>query len=107
VCVCVCARARAWSVLKRARGVRARCDRAPGGQRPALAALSEEFPELFSGFPGGLLLRYLPVQAIARLSMAARSWRHLIQDPNVWKLLCALAWPGCKRSQVRNAAACV
>ena len=24
----------------------------------------------------------------------------ICRDPNVWKLLCALAWPGCKRSQV-------
>ncbi len=75
-------------------------DNNAGGQRPALTTLCEEFPELFSGYPGGLLLRHLPVQAISRLSMAARSWRHLVQDPNVWKLLCALAWPGCKRSQV-------
>ena len=69
-------------------------------RRPGLAVLCDEFPELVSGYPGGLMLRHLPVQHIARLSMTAKSWRHLIQDPNVWKLLCALAWPGCKRSQV-------
>ena len=68
--------------------------------RPGLAVLCDEFPELFSGWPGGLLLRHLPVKNIARLSMAAKAWRHLMQDPNVWKLLCGLAWPHCRRSQV-------
>ncbi len=65
-----------------------------------LANLCDEFPELVSGWPGGMLLRYLAVHNIARLSATARPWRHIIQDPCVWKLLCALAWPGCRRSEI-------
>ena len=70
-------------------------------ERSPFIRLFHDFPELLAGWPG-LMLRYLPVRNIVRLSQSSTLFRHLGQDPNVFKLLCAIAWPGCRRLEVAS-----